>query len=244
MKTLGIIPARYGSTRFPGKPLALIQGKPMIQHVYERVKQSGLDHVVVATDDERIEKCVKAFGGNVCLTESTHETGTSRCIEVAHLFPAYDIIVNIQGDEPLIHPSMIQEALFEILQLQQWEIATAYTTAEPQEVNNPNSVKVVVSNTSKKCLYFSRAAIPFHRDPLDSLPYFKHIGIYFYKRDVLMQLKHLSESILEKTEMLEQLRWLEHSISIHGIYTNYQPISVDTPDDVILVEKVLSKAEK
>src|SRR5688572_15750361 len=219
MKILGIIPARYGSTRFPGKPLALIHGKSMIQRVFERAFQSqGLSEVVVATDDQRIFDHVIAFGGKVVMTATTHPSGTDRCAETLSKSGNFDLVINIQGDEPYIHPEQI-DLLINSMVSQNAQIGTlvkGITTKE--ELFNPNIPKVVRDNEGF-ALYFSRQPIPFSKDSevefnISQRIYFKHIGIYGYQASVLPLLAALKPGKLEKSESLEQLRWLENGYRI------------------------------
>lgn len=238
MKVVAILPARYGSTRFPGKPLVDIAGKPMIQHVYERTAQTRtVDRVIVATDDERIRAAVESFGGEVQMTRDDHPSGTDRLAEVAERIEA-DLIVNVQGDEPLIDPIMIEAAVAPLLDNPAIEMGTLMTRiSDPMEYNNPNIVKVVVDQNGF-ALYFSRAAIPHGRDlDQDDIPAstFKHIGLYVYRRDFLLQYPDLPETPLEQLEKLEQLRALEHGHRIRIIETDRQSIGVDVPDDVTRV---------
>jgi len=232
---IGIIPARYASTRFPGKPLALIYNKPMIQHVYERSKEADLDALFVATDDERIKKTVEGFGGKVVMTHPHHASGTDRCAEVAKLLQLKDtdIIINIQGDEPFIRKEEIN-LLINLFDNQKISIATLVKpiTIE-EELNNPNKVKVVFSK-SNKALYFSRSPIP-HSSHLSFLTFFKHLGIYAYRNDILQQITQLPVSTLEKTEKLEQLRWMENDFNIHVSVCHHESIAIDTPEDLKLI---------
>lgn len=239
MAFIGVIPARYASTRFPGKPLALIHGKPMIQWVYERSLCADLQHVVVATDDERIAKSVSDFGGIAVMTSPHHNSGTDRCAEVANLLKISenDVIVNIQGDEPFIQKEAIN-LLIHQFQVPTVQIATLAKPFLPDEnPQNPNMVKVVLSN-SNKALYFSRSQIPFYRNTGIEQSYYKHVGIYAYRNDILQQLTRLTASNLEKAEQLEQLRWLENDYIIHVSLCNYESISIDTPEDLIRAENL------
>lgn len=242
MKILGIIPARYASTRFPGKPLVDIYGKTMIQRVYEQsIKTKGLAHVVVATDDERIAEEVTNFGGQYVMTANTHQSGTDRCAEVAEKMPEYDIIINIQGDEPYISPEQI-ELLSTCFSDDKTQLATLIkeiTTDE--ELFNVNIPKVVI-NAQKEALYFSRQTIPYLRNTekenwLKAHQFYKHIGIYGYRRDVLLALTKLKPSTLEITESLEQLRWLENGFTIKTKVTHLETIAIDTPEDLKKISK-------
>ncbi len=246
MKVLGIIPARYASSRFPGKPLADICGKSMVQRVYEQVVQASLDKVVVATDDERILNCVKGFGGEALLTMGRHPNGTSRCLEVVGQLEEkgddYDIVVNIQGDEPFIQPVHIRQVLG-LFGDEKTDIATlAHPITEQEELFNPNTVKVV-SGSGKKALYFSRQVIPYVRDIppeqwLQQMEFFKHIGLYAYRTPVLKKIVKLPSGRLENAEKLEQLRWLENGYAISIETTDYEGIGIDTPEDL---KKLINK---
>ena len=253
---IGIIPARYASTRFPGKPLALIHNKPMIQHVYERCKEADLDDVFVATEDERIEKAVENFGGKVLMTNPHHASGTDRCAEAAKMLHLKDedVIINIQGDEPFIRKEEIN-LLIHVIENPKIQIATLVkpiTTEE--ELNNPNKVKVVFSKTNQ-ALYFSRAPIPYTsqcspefnsglNSPLNLiqgsiLNSHKHIGIYAYHNDILQKITQLPVSKLEETEKLEQLRWLENDFTIHVAVCHHESIAIDTPEDMNRLDDVM-----
>lgn len=254
MKALAIIPARYGSTRFEGKPLANILGKPMIQHVYEGVCQSRLiDEVIVATDDQRILEAVQKFGGKGVITSLEHSTGTERVAEVARKLRS-EIVVNVQGDEPLIKGSIIDKAIRPLLTDATLDMSTLMTRIEEvKDWLNPHIVKVVANNKSF-ALYFSRSPIPFPRDLnveklLSSssggqslLPkrVFKHIGVYVYRRKFLLEFSKMKPTPLEKLEKLEQLRALENGFRIKVIAVDYEPICVDTPGDLQKVEAILS----
>jgi len=239
MAIIGIIPARYASTRFPGKPLALIHGKPMIQWVYERSRKANLQKVVVATDDSRIQNAVLDFGGEVVMTSPHHQSGTERCAEVAEYLQvaADDILINIQGDEPFICAEAINQL---ILQFSNPRVALA-TLAKPftgsENPENPNMVKVVRSQ-SGMALYFSRSAIPYYRNK-EILPvFYKHIGIYGYRSATLQAIVKLPLSSLEDAEKLEQLRWLDNGYAIAVGLCNYESISIDTPEDLVRAEKM------
>lgn len=231
-----IIPARFASTRFPGKPLADICGKTMIQHVFERALQADVDDVVVATDDTRIFDEVMRFGGKVVMTSQNHASGTDRCGEAAQKLnlSENDIIVNVQGDEPFIRSEEIN-LLLKMFENKDVNIATlVMPITDETEVNNPNKVKVVFSH-AMKALYFSRFPIPFVRGELSD-QFYKHIGIYAYRLKTLIDLTNLTPSILENAEKLEQLRWLENDQSIYVSKCYYESLSVDTPEDL---EKIL-----
>ncbi len=245
---VGIIPARYASVRMPAKPLALISGKPLVQHVYERARAaSTLDRVVVATDHEAIEQAVRGFGGEVLMTPEQLASGSDRVAYAAERLPEAAIIVNIQGDEPLIHPLMIDETVAPLLEEPSVEVATPVKAiSRAGEVRNPNVVKVVVDKNNY-ALYFSRAPIPYLRDgkPLDEWhqyhTYFKHIGLYVYRREVLMNFVKWGESALERAERLEQLRFLAHGCRIKVVQTTYDSIPVDVPEDIARVEAVIKE---
>jgi 3-deoxy-manno-octulosonate cytidylyltransferase (CMP-KDO synthetase) len=242
MKTLGVIPARFGAQRFPGKPLALIAGKPLIQRVYEQARKAkSLDAVVVATDDERIVDVVRAFAGAVAMTSPDCPSGTDRAAEIARQFNC-EFVVNIQGDEPLMRPEMIDQLVEGIAADPHCQMATLARRIESKEVlANPNAVKVVFA-ANGNALYFSRHPIPFVRDAAGTKPeHFKHLGIYAYRREFLLKFVTLAPSRLEKTEKLEQLRALENGFAIKVLVTPHDSIGVDTPEDVKLVEEILGR---
>jgi len=237
MKILGIIPSRYASSRFPGKPLVDIAGKSMIQRVYEQVKCcTKVAEVIVATDDDRIFNHVHAFGGVAIMTAAYHESGTDRCAEVARLHPEYDVIINIQGDEPYINPEQIN-TLVSCFMDADTQIATLIKKiTSTEELFNYNSPKVVINKLSE-AIYFSRATLPHIRAQqpdnwLKFHTYFKHIGIYGYRADVLQQITKLPVSDLEKAESLEQLRWIENGYRIKVAETELETHSVDVPADL------------
>ena len=239
MKFVGIIPARYASTRFPGKPLADILGQPMIQRVYERASHV-LDTVVVATDDQRIYDAVVQFGGRVVMTSENHKTGTDRCYEALTKLPeTYDVVINIQGDEPFIAIDQI-EALKNCFVSDQIQLATLVKPFDAntsfEELENPNTPKVVLSQTGE-AICFSRSVIPYLRGVEKSQwaaahTYYKHIGIYAYRTDILAQITKMTQTPLEKAESLEQLRWLENGLHIHVAITHSDNHSIDTPEDL------------
>jgi len=235
---MGVIPARYKSKRFPGKVLADISGKPMIQHVYERSKKSKLlNDVIVATDDTRIKRAVEKFNGNVVMTSKKHKSGSDRIAEVAKKLNA-DIIVNIQGDEPLINPKMIDQVVTPLLHDSNIYMSTLIRKiTDPKDIKNPNIVKVVVDKNNF-ALYFSRSMIPY-QDVSESSGAYKHIGIYAYRKDFLLKFSKMKQSKLEKIEKLEQLRVLENGYKIKVVETNYNTISVDTPKDIKKVERTI-----
>jgi len=237
MQTLGIIPARYASTRFPGKPLVDISGKSMIQRVYEQAKKCrDLHEVVVATDDDRIFNHVTSFGGSVVMTSPDHQSGTDRCAEVALKYPDHQVIINIQGDEPYIDPEQISKviACFDSADTQ---LATLVKKiVSEQELFNTNSPKVVL-NKNSEAIYFSRSPLPHIRGQkqsnwLQHFNYFKHIGIYGYRADILQQITKLAVSSLEKAESLEQLRWVENGYRIKVAETELETYAIDTQEDL------------
>jgi 3-deoxy-manno-octulosonate cytidylyltransferase (CMP-KDO synthetase) len=241
MYTLGIIPARYGSSRFPGKPLIDLKGKSMIQRVYEgALRCDRFDEVVVATDDRRIYDHVLEFGGKVVLTDSAHQSGTDRCGEVLSHYPQAELVVNIQGDEPLVDARQL-ELLIAAFSDETVCIATLGNPNLTQEdLHNPNRIKLV-KNAKNDALYFSRSAIPFgakhdSKDWLTHFPYFRHIGLYAYHATILKELIQLPPSSLELWESLEQLRWLDHGYAIRIVETEIETPNIDVPEDV---EKVL-----
>jgi len=239
MRIVGLIPARYGSPRFPGIPLALLHEMPMIQHVYERAIQSEvLEEVVVATDDERIKDCVEGFGGRALMTSPNHSCGTERLAEAANLLrlSPEDIVVNIQGDQPFIVPDVIQELVRPLLLRPELPMATVATTlTREEELTDPNRVKVVL-NREGLALYFSRAPIPYHRAPGEKPLYLRHIGIYASRRAFLETFVRLAPGALEQAEKLEQLRALEHGYPIAVSITKYDCPEVDTPEDLERLE--------
>jgi len=245
---LGIIPARYASSRFPGKPLALIQNKPMIQWVFEKAS-SVFEYLYVATDDERIKKEVEKFGGKVVMTSPDHGSGTERCREASDILSSklslkFTHVVNIQGDEPLIKMEQINE-LMSCFDLAETDIATLIQPFDKEEnIADPNMVKAVVDN-KLKALYFSRAVIPYIRSASPELwmqnnTYYKHIGLYAYTTKALQEITQLSSSPLEMAESLEQLRWLENGYRIQTRISNYQAIGIDTPDDLENLKRKLA----
>jgi 3-deoxy-manno-octulosonate cytidylyltransferase (CMP-KDO synthetase) len=239
MKVVGVIPARYGSTRFPGKPLALIKGKPMIQHVYEQViKAKSLDEVVIATDHEAIFESVKQFGGKVIITRNNHISGSDRIAEVAGRING-DIFLNIQGDEPLINPGLIDEIVIHSKKNLNHVITAKTKIGVLNDITDPNIVKVV-TNTQQEALYFSRSPIPFQRNRV-KINYYKHLGIYCYPTKILKEFVSMPKSSMELAESLEQLRLLENGYKIKVIETNYDAIGVDTPEDIRKVELLLEE---
>ncbi len=262
MRILGIIPARFASTRFPGKPLALLGKKPVIQHVYEQVKDT-VDTVCVATDDQRIIDCVTHFGGTAVMTSTAHRSGTDRCKEAWQIMeheaskgfpsdttPYYDVVVNIQGDEPFIHPTQIQ-SLLQCFEQTDTDIATLVYPFEKETsfeaLANPNSPKVVLANDGK-ALYFSRSIIPYcrnidHEKWSEKHQYYKHIGLYGYRTNVLDQITELETSPLEDAESLEQLRWLENGYVIRTAITTIATVGIDTTEDLANAENILQNRQ-
>ncbi|MBK7431828.1 MAG: 3-deoxy-manno-octulosonate cytidylyltransferase [Bacteroidetes bacterium] len=244
MKIIGIIPARYASTRFPGKPLVDIQGKSMIQRVYEQcIKADKLSSVLIATDDQRIYDHVISFGGKAWMTSHEHQSGTDRCAEIIESGKAgdWDAVINIQGDEPYIHPEQIN-LLCEVMQEKSVAIGTLVKKIDAQsELFNHNNVKVVLNN-KLDAIYFSRSPIPFNRNfPEDEWlkhsTYYKHIGIYGYKTKTLLEISKLAKTNLEVTESLEQLRWIENGYQIKAAVTHLESVSIDTPDDLLKINE-------
>jgi len=243
MNAIGVIPARYGATRFQGKVLADLMGKPVVQHVYEMAKNAKmLDDLIIATDDERIEKCVKAFGGKVVLTSVDQPTGTDRLAEVVNPIDV-KVVVNIQGDEPLVHHSMIDELVRTMLENDSINMATAIKRIDNKdEIMDPNVVKVVIDKEGF-ALYFSRSPIPFERSE-QSKSFYKHLGLYAYTKDFLFTFTNLPKSELEKVESLEQLRALEHGYKIKTIETKFETVGIDTPEDFEKAKKVILERAK
>jgi len=242
-KVIAVIPARYASTRLPGKPLVPLAGKPMVQHVYERVKRAQTVHrVMVATDDQRIVDAVAAFGGEARMTRSDHRTGTERIAEVA-VHEAGDVFVNVQGDEPLIDPVAIDTAVGALLEEPQAQISTVATPIRHAgDIMDPNVVKTVL-DFDGNALYFSRAPIPWIRDTQQKVhvKYWKHLGLYVFQREALLEFPTLPQGELEKIEQLEQLRWLENGWKIRVAEVAHDAVSVDVPEDVARVEKLIGK---
>ncbi|MGE9270849.1 MAG: 3-deoxy-manno-octulosonate cytidylyltransferase [Verrucomicrobiales bacterium] len=242
MHITGILPARWGSSRFPGKPLHLIAGKPLIQHVWERCRQcQRLDDLVVATDDSRIANCVESFGGRSLMTSPEHPTGTDRIAEALEHLPDTTHVVNIQGDEPLIDPALVDELAALMAQEPTLDMATAANPMDPQDpaVQDPNVVKVVTA-LNGRALYFSRSPLPFFRSPVDKLPVYRHKGIYAYRRSFVESFIAWPPTPLEQAESLEQLRALENGATIKVIPTSDTAPGVDTPEQAREVERLLT----
>ena len=243
MKFIGIIPARYASTRFPGKPLALLGGKPVIQHVYEK-EAAVLEAAYDATDDERINDVVKSFGGQVVMTRTDHKSGTDRIEEaIEKIGGEWDVVVNVQGDEPFVAKSQL-DTICHCFDDPTTQIATLGKPFESMEaVQNPNSPKIVVDNMGF-AMYFSRSVIPYVRGKeksswLTHYPFLKHLGIYAYRKDVLRQVTQLPQSSLEIAESLEQLRWLQNGFKIKVGTTDVETVGIDTPQDLERAEEFL-----
>ena len=243
-KVVGVIPARWGATRFPGKILALLKDKPLVQWVYERAVQAArLDEVIIATDDRRIKKCAESFGASVVMTRSDHPSGTDRVAEALHVTDA-EVVVNIQGDEPLIEPELIDALANALLGEVTWDMSTACAPVQSvQELSSSSAVKVVVDEAGK-ALYFSRSVIPFDRDEkedrLDARNvYWRHVGIYGYQRSALAFLQSKPPCMLEQVEKLEQLRALFYGLRIKVVKAKKAHVGVDTPDDLHQLESVL-----
>ena len=242
-----IIPSRYESSRFPGKPLVDLCGKPMIQHVYERVlRAESVSSAAVATDDERIFAAVRAFGGRAVMTSARHRSGTDRIAEAVDIMGLGDdaIVVNIQGDQPLFEPAQVDEVVAPLIEDPSIPTATLiYRIVRPEEINHPNAVKTVFDRDGF-ALYFSRATIPFVRDAGKRADYFKHHGIYAYRRDFLRTFTALAEGVLERLEALEQLRALENGYRIKVVVTPHDSVEVDTPQELERVRRLLHGEER
>ncbi len=240
-KVVVVIPSRFGSTRLPGKPLVTLAGKSMVQRVYERAKLATTVHqVLVATDDQRIIDAVRAFGGEARMTRSDHRTGTERIAEVA-AHEAGEVFVNVQGDEPLIDPAAIDTAVHTLLEEPQASVATVATPIrQPKDIMDPNVVKTVL-DFDNNALYFSRAPIPWVRDTAQKVHvnYWKHLGLYVFQRDALLEYPTLPQGELERIEQLEQLRWMENGWKIRVGEVPHDAVSVDVPEDVTRVEELL-----
>ena len=244
MKVLCVIPARYASTRLPGKPLSMIAGKPMIQHVYERACQAQLpNEVVVATDNELVEKAVLDFGGKAVMTSPDHPSGTDRLAEVALMYPDVDVIVNVQGDEPMIPPDVIDRLAEAFNGDADLNMATMKVVMDEEDYENPAAVKVVTDQQGY-ALYFSRSLMPYPRNKPEGFKVFKHVGIYAYRRNFLLKYAALAPTPLEKAESLEQLRALENGYKIKVLESDFQGIGVDTPEDLAAVNALFEKMKK
>lgn len=237
---IAIIPSRYGSTRFPGKPLAKINDKPMIQWVYEKVKKvSEIDAVYVATDDERIFEVVNSFNGNVVMTSSENSSGTDRIAEALKKIPhKFDIVLNIQGDEPMIREEMLIPLINSFEDSEVYYSTLKYEISNEKEINDPNIAKVITDNMGY-AIYFSRRTVPYNRDDFQKSKYYKHIGVYAYRYDFLFEFSKMNSSYLENMEQLEQLRAIENGYKIKVIESKYQSIGVDLPEHISILEKYL-----
>lgn len=243
MDAIGIIPARYKSTRFEGKVLADLLGKPVVQHVYETAKRARmLNDLIIATDDDRVAECVKGFGGKAALTSTDQPTGTDRLGEVVNPIDVR-VVVNIQGDEPLVHHTMIDELIRTMLEDRQLTMATVIKRIDDKkELADPNVVKVVIDRHGY-ALYFSRSPIPFERvGPVKN--FYKHLGLYAYTKDFLFTFTNLPKTDLEKAESLEQLRALEHGYRIKTIETKFETVGIDTPEDLEKAKRILLEREQ
>lgn len=240
MKFLGVIPARYLSTRLEGKPLKKIHGHSMIEWVYKRAKKANLDELIVATDDKRIYDEVLSFGGKAIMTSTEHKNGTSRIAEVCQKLSDYDVVINIQGDEPLIETDMINSLVDSFIKDKLLVMATLkHKLKEEEEIKNPNNVKVI-SDKNDFALYFSRSPIPYPRNN-ENVSYFKHIGIYAYKRDFVIEYSNMASTPLEEAESLEQLRVLENGYRIKVLETPHSLIGVDTEENLKDVIEYIEK---
>ncbi len=242
-KAAGIIPARFGSTRFPGKPLYLIAGKPLLRHVWERCRRAKkLDSLIIATDDMRIANAAFGWGAQIALTSPRHQSGTDRIAEVARKAKQFAFIINIQGDEPLVDPRLIDRLVEKLRSDRKIEIVTAaHPFDDPAEASSPHQVKVVV-DLMGRALYFSRAAIPFLRQ-LSRKNYLRHQGIYGFRRETLLQFVKWKPTALEHAESLEQLRALEKGVKVHVLVTKHGSPGVDTPADALALEQKLARAK-
>ena len=241
-KVAVVIPARYGSTRFPGKPLFRIAGKPLIQHVWERCgKARGITAIIVATDDMRIAEAAFAFGAEVSMTSPKHRSGTDRCAEVAKRLHGYSHVINVQGDEPLIEPALITRLAKTLTADKSIEMITAANVfGSDEDAGNPNAVKIVLDRQNN-ALYFSRSAIPFIRADGCQAPFYRHQGIYGYSVKFLLQFVKWKPGVLEQCEQLEQLRALENAARIRVVLTKTSSLGVDAPEDAALVERLLAQ---
>ena len=242
-KAVGIIPARWGATRFPGKALHSIAGKPLLRHVWERCRRAKkLDRLIIATDDFRIAEAAFGWGAEIAMTSPNHASGTDRAAEVAAKLKSFAHVINIQGDEPLIEPKLIDRLVRELQRDRKLEmITTAHPFDDPREAESPHQVKVVL-NQAGDALYFSRAAIPFVRDASAGAKYFRHQGIYGYRRDLLLRFVRWKTSPLERAEFLEQLRALENGVRIRVVMTGSGSPGVDTPEDARMMERLMMSA--
>jgi 3-deoxy-manno-octulosonate cytidylyltransferase (CMP-KDO synthetase) len=239
MKVLCVIPARYASTRLPGKPLKLIVGKPMIQWVYQRAVQAKAPfEVLVATDDRRVYDAVTAFGGKAMMTRADHPSGTDRLAEVASHYPDVDVVVNVQGDEPMLPPEIIDRLAAVFEEDKTVDMATMKVVMRPEEYDQPAAVKVVTDKNGY-ALYFSRSLLPYPRKKIAGAKVYKHVGVYAYKRDFLLKYAKMQPTLLEQVESLEQLRALENGYKIKVLESDFQGVGVDTQEDLDAVNKLL-----
>ena len=244
MKTAAIIPARFASTRFPGKPLHLLAGKPLVQHVWERCQEAdSFSQVVIATDDMRIAETAFAFGAEVALTSAKHQSGTDRIAQVAKNMPQTGFFLNVQGDEPLVSPKLLRKLAKELVQEKLSMITAANPFPDGEPVENPNAVKVILDRNSD-AIYFSRSVIPFSRDKDAAVQYYRHQGIYGYSRQFLLQFVKWKPTMLEKAEQLEQLRAIEHGVKIRVVVNKSSSLGVDTPEDAVQAESLLRAGSK
>ncbi|NLY83151.1 MAG: 3-deoxy-manno-octulosonate cytidylyltransferase [Acholeplasmataceae bacterium] len=243
MKVLCVIPARYASTRLPGKPLALIAGKPMIQHVYERASRAAIpSEVVVATDSELVAEAVRNFGGKVMMTSPEHPSGTDRLAEVALSYGDADVIINVQGDEPMIPPEIIDRLAQAFEDNEDLNMATLKTVMDEADYNNPNTVKVVTDQNGY-ALYFSRSLLPYPRNKTADFKVYKHVGIYAYRRSFLLSYAAYEPTPLEQIECLEQLRVLENGERIKVLECKFKGIGIDTPEDLAAINALFIRME-
>lgn len=240
MKVLCVIPARYASTRLPGKPLALIAGKPMIQHVYTRAcEATEPDDVIVATDSDKVYDAIVGFGGKAIMTSPDHPSGTDRLAEVAMQYPDVDVIVNVQGDEPMIKPEIIDRLAKAFDGDDELKMATIKVPMKENEYSDPAAVKVVTDDNGY-ALYFSRSLIPYPRNKVEGMQVYKHVGVYAYRRDFLLQYAALEPTMLERVEGLEQLRALQNGYRIKVLESDFQGIGIDTPEDLEAINKLFA----
>ncbi len=243
MKVLCVIPARYASTRLPGKPLALIAGKPMIQHVYERASRAAIpSEVVVATDSELVAEAVRNFGGKVMMTSPEHPSGTDRLAEVALSYGDADVIINVQGDEPMIPPEIIDRLAQAFEDNEDLNMATLKTVMDEADYNNPNTVKVLTDQNGY-ALYFSRSLLPYPRNKTADFKVYKHVGIYAYRRSFLLSYAAYEPTPLEQIECLEQLRVLENGERIKVLECKFKGIGIDTPEDLAAINALFIRME-
>ena len=244
IKALGVIPARSGSTRFPGKPLFEIAGKPLLQRVWEQCRRAGeLDRIVIATDDRRILRAAESWGAEARLTSKSHASGTDRAAEVARKLSRFGLIINIQGDEPLIDPRLIDRLVVALRNPKTEMVTAAHPFENASDIMSPHQVKVVLDK-SGKALYFSRSPIPFPRNPGTSYRTLRHQGIYGFRRETLLHFVKWKPTPLERTEGLEQLRALENGVTVDVLVTKHGSPGVDTPEDAAALEKLLSPARR